>query len=289
MKKLFGGINLTWPKVIVMAILAGVYTAVMAMMPWTINTSFIDITVTFEVWILFGIFIIMNSKSNVDSMLKCFVFFLISQPLVYLIQILFGSAGWDLFKYYKYWFMWTILTLPMGFIGYYLKKDKWWTFIILVPMLVLTAYSAYGYGTKALYWMPYHLLSTLFCFAALLIYPGVIENKKSKCVAYVISLLIICGVGFLLFQKPFEYKTTIGVSDSEEFGNFDDNYKVSLEDNKYGDVWIEYDQGIEAYLINVTFKHGGKTKFILEDPEGNKRTFDLDIRYTAFDIEEIKE
>ena len=289
MKKLFGGINLTWPKVIVMAILAGVYTAVMAMMPWTINTSFIDITVTFEVWILFGIFIIMNSKSNVDSMLKCFVFFLISQPLVYLIQILFGSAGWDLFKYYKYWFMWTILTLPMGFIGYYLKKDKWWTFIILVPMLVLTAYSAYGYGTKALYWMPYHLLSTLFCFAALLIYPGVIENKKSKCVAYVISLLIICGVGFLLFQKPFEYKTTIGVSDSEEFGNFDDNYKVSLEDNKYGDVWIEYDEGLEAYLINVTFKHGGKTKFILEDHEGNKRTFDLDIRYTNFDIEEIKE
>ena len=289
MKKLFGGINLTWPKVIVMAILAGVYTAVMAMMPWTINTSFIDITVTFEVWILFGIFIIMNSKSNVDSMLKCFVFFLISQPLVYLIQILFGSAGWDLFKYYKYWFMWTILTLPMGFIGYYLKKDKWWTFIILVPMLVLTAYSAYGYGTKALYWMPYHLLSTLFCFVALLIYPGVIENKKSKCVAYVISLLIICGVGFLLFQKPFEYKTTIGVSDSEEFGSFDDNYKVSLEDNKYGDVWIEYDEGLETYLINVTFKHGGKTKFILEDPEGNKRTFDLDIRYTNFDIEEIKE
>jgi hypothetical protein len=272
-----------------MAILAGVYTAVMAMMPWTINTSFIDITVTFEVWIFFGIFIIMNSKSNVDSMLKCFVFFLISQPLVYLIQILFGSAGWNLFGYYRYWFMWTIACLPMGFIGYYLKKDKWWTFIILAPMLLLTAYSAYGYGTKALYWMPYHLLSALFCLAALLIYPGVIENKKSKCVAYVISLLIICGVGFLLFQKPFEYKTTIGVSDSEEFGSFDDNYKVSLEDNKYGDVWIEYDQGLEAYLINVTFKHGGKTKFILEDPEGNKRTFDLDIRYTAFDIEEIKE
>jgi len=289
MKKLFGGINLTWPIVIVMAILAGVYTAVMAMMPWTVNTSFIDITVRFEVWILFGIFIIMNSKSNVDSMLKCFVFFLISQPLVYLIQILFGSAGWNLFGYYRYWFIWTILTLPMGFIGYYLKKDKWWTFIILVPMLLLTASSAYGYGTQALYWMPYHLLSALFCLAALLIYPGVIENKKSKCVAYVISLLIICGVGFLLFQKPFEYKTTIGISDSDEFGNFDDNYKVSFEDNKYGDVWIEYDQGLEAYFINVTFKHGGKTKFILEDPEGNKRTFDLDIRFTAFDIEEIKE
>jgi hypothetical protein len=231
----------------------------------------------------------MNSKSNVDSMLKCFVFFLISQPLVYLIQIVFGSAGWDLFKYYRYWFMWTIATIPMGFIGYYLKKDKWWTFIILAPMLLLTASSAYGYGSQAIYWMPRHLLSAIFCLAALLIYPGVIENKKSKCIAYVISLLIICGVGFLFVKKPLEYKTTIGISESETFGSFDDNYKVSFEDKKYGDVWIEYDEGLEAYFINTTFKHGGKTKFILEDPEGNKRTFDLDIRYTNFDVEEIKE
>ena len=85
MKKLFGGINLTWPRVIIGAVIAGVVTAVFAIVPIFLNTSFHTITVTFEVWILFGIFIIMNSKSNLDSALKCFVFFLISQPLVYLI------------------------------------------------------------------------------------------------------------------------------------------------------------------------------------------------------------
>ncbi len=39
MKKLFGGINLTWKKLIVFAVIAGIYTAVMALIPITKNTS----------------------------------------------------------------------------------------------------------------------------------------------------------------------------------------------------------------------------------------------------------
>ena len=100
-QKLFGGMNLTWPKLIIAALIAGVFTAVMAIIPALHYTSFIAITVTFEVWILFGILIIMNSKSNLDSAWKCFVFFLISQPLVYLIQVPFSSLGWGLFGYYS--------------------------------------------------------------------------------------------------------------------------------------------------------------------------------------------
>ena len=73
--KVFGGINLTWQKVIIAAVIAGVITAVIAIIPQLRYTSFIGITVTFEVWILFGIIIIMNSKSNLDSELMCFVFF----------------------------------------------------------------------------------------------------------------------------------------------------------------------------------------------------------------------
>ena len=86
LKILFGEINLTWIKLIIFSIIAGAYTALMALLPLAKDTSFADITISFEVWILFGILIIMNSKSALDSGLKCFVFFLISQPLVYLIQ-----------------------------------------------------------------------------------------------------------------------------------------------------------------------------------------------------------
>ena len=62
MKKLFGEIDLTWKKIILFAIVAGVYTALMALIPITKDTSFRDIATTLEAWILFGVIIISNSN-----------------------------------------------------------------------------------------------------------------------------------------------------------------------------------------------------------------------------------
>ena len=69
MKKLFGGLNITWLKLIIFAVAAAIYTAVVAIIPITRDTSFRDITATFEVWILFGIIIIMNSKSALSDII----------------------------------------------------------------------------------------------------------------------------------------------------------------------------------------------------------------------------
>ena len=124
MKKLFGEIDLTWKKLIIFAVITAVYTALMAIIPITKDTSFRDISVYMEWWILFGIIIIANSKSPKDSALKCFIFFLISQPLIYLLQVPFSSVGWKIFGYYKHWFIITLCTLPMGFVGYYIKKKN---------------------------------------------------------------------------------------------------------------------------------------------------------------------
>ena len=161
-KKLFGGINLTWKKVILFALIAGVFTAAMALIPSLEYTSFHTIVVSFEVWILFGIFIIMNATSNKDAALKCFVFFLISQPLVYLLQVPFSSMGWQIFQYYKPWAIWTVACLPMGFIGYYIKKGKWWGYLILLPMIVLTAFSLKTYLKDFTFCHPFYLLVCLF-------------------------------------------------------------------------------------------------------------------------------
>lgn len=102
LKKLFGGIELTWPKLIIFSIIMGIYTALMAMLVPDGN-SFHDIAVTLEWWILPTILIIVNTKKPLEAALKTFVFFLISQPLVYMIQIPFNSMGWSLFNYYPYW------------------------------------------------------------------------------------------------------------------------------------------------------------------------------------------
>lgn len=283
LKKLFGGIDLTWPKVIIAAVTAGAFTAAMAIIPALKYTSFNTITVTLEVWILFGIIIIMNSKSNLDSALKCFVFFLISQPLVYLIQVPFSSLGWGIFVYYKYWFIWTLLCLPMGFIGYYMKKDKWWGLIILLPMIVITGYSYYGYFQDFQFSMPRYILVCLFCVCAMIIYPiAVFNDKKIRTAGAVIGAAIAVVLTVLCLMRPPVYSTDL-MGNNEEHP-FDDTYSVYLEDPKYGDVKIVYLESINDYLLHADLKRSGDTVLTLESPAGEKTQYDVHIERTTYEI-----
>ena len=284
-KKIFGEIDLTWIKLIIFAVISGIYTAIMALLPVFKDTSFHDIVVTFEVWILFGIIIIMNSKSALDSALKCFIFFLISQPLVYLIQVPFNNWGFGIFNNYKYWFIWTILTIPMGFIGYYIKKDKWWGILILVSMLLLLGSgSYYFYLRETLFDFPYHLLTTIFCLITMLLYPlCVFNNKKNKIISFIISALIIIFLTILAFTNRKVYNATLLSSGSIENVTFNENYNVYLEKD-LGEVYIRYEEGMEDYLIEGNFKKTGKTNLILTDENENKTVFELNIGNNTFDL-----
>ena len=285
-KKLFGDIDLTWKKLIIFAILAAIYTAVMAILPITKNTSFEDITISFEVWVLFGILIIMNSKSSKDSALKCFVFFLISQPLIYLIQVPFNPIGWKIFIYYRYWFYWTLLTIPMGFIGYYMKKDKWWGLLILMPMILLVGSHYTGFLKEIIYDFPHHLLSMIFCIITMIIYPiYIFKDKKIRIIGSTISILIIIILTILsLTGGRFTYNTILFTSDEETGVIFDDKYKIYLEDEKIGKVYIRYDEGLECYVVEADFVKAGKTNLILEDQKGNKTVFEIDVKRDSCDI-----
>lgn len=283
-KKLFGEINLTWTKVIIFAIIVGAYTGVMAMLPIARDTSFSDLTVSFEVWILFGIFIIMNSKSPVDSCLKCFVFFLISQPIVYLLQDVINHSM--LFRtYYKYWFMWTIATIPMGFIGYYMKKDKWWGLIILTPMLMLLGMEYATYLSKTIFSFPFHILTTLFCIITLIIYPiAIFKNKKIKIAGVIISMIIIIAMTIMTLLNPPVYNTDILSNGGKDGATFDDTYNVYLTDESYGEVYIKYEDGVEDWFVGAKFRKAGKTEVILEAPNGEKTIFDITIKRDTYHI-----
>ena len=284
MKKIFGGVNLTWPKLIIMAIVLGVYTAIMAMLPIARDTSFTDLAVTFEVWIFFGIFIIMNSKSAFDSALKCFVFFLISQPLIYLVQdVVNGSQLFVL--YYRNWVPWTIACLPMGFIGYYMKKDQWWGLLILVPILGLLGVHYNQYLSKVMFSFPRHFLTVLFCAITLILYPVVIfHNKIARRGGVLISTFIILVASILCFLNPFTYSTDLLLSSEEHY--FDDTYQVYFLDSNYGDVSLKYESVLDCWMIHADLKREGKTELVLVSPDGHKRTFEITIRDHSYDIEE---
>lgn len=286
---LFGGLDLSWTKLVIFAVIAGLYTGLMALLPIAENTSFEDISISFEWWILFGILIIMNSQTPLDSALKCFVFFLISQPLVYLVQVPFYASGWSIFGYYRWWFRWTLLTFPMGFIGYYMKKGRWWGLGILAPMIALLGYHYYGFLNETLSWFPHHLLSAIFCAATMLLYPVVIlqnKNVQRAGLVFAAAILIVATILSATSSHVF-YSTTLCASgEPGEANYFDPSYTVSLADESYGTVSIEYETQLDCYVVNAELQKPGATELILTAPNGEQTTYTLTIAKNTYQLRE---
>ena len=204
-EKYFGSVNMTWKKVIIFAVITAVYTAVMALIPWFEDTSFSDIAVTLECWILFAVFIAVNCKTWYESALKIFVFFLISQPLIYLLQVPFSRLGWEIFQYYKYWFAVTLLTLPGGAIAFFVKKKDLPGALILSVATSALAWFGVSYSVTAIHNFPRHILSAVFCFAlAVFLIIVLIKNNKLRLIASAITLavLVYCAVTTVTDNTP---------------------------------------------------------------------------------------
>ena len=132
---------------------------------------------------------------------------------------------------------------------------------------------------------PRHLLTTIFCLVTLIIYPlAIFKNKKIKIVGEIISGIIIVVISVLCFINPPIYSTDI-LANGENY-QFDDTYKVYLNDSKYGNLSIKYEDGIETWMVHAEFKKSGKTEFVLESPDGEKTTFDITIRRDTYSVKE---
>ena len=283
-KKLFGGLDITWPRLIIFAVIAGVYTGLINQVPFLRDTSFTDLAVYFDRWILFGILIIMNAKSNLDSALKCFVFFLISQPLVYLVEVPF--LGWQIMGYYRNWILWTILTFPMGFVGYYMKKDKWWGLLILTPIWALLADHFKTYLGQTVFAFPRHLYSVIFCAVTMILYAlCIFRDKRIRIAGTVISVVMLAAMTVWVIIQPPVYSTDILSSAEDSNGVvFDDAYTARFTDPSYGELSIRYEEAIDSYLVHAEMRKAGKTKVVLEAPNGSAVNYDIVIERTAFEI-----
>lgn len=261
--KLFGGLKMSWLNVILFAVATAGYTAAMMIFVRPIDLSFRDIGATFECWILFAIIIMTNCKKPLESALKTFVFFLISQPLIYLFQVPFSEMGWRLFGYYRYWFIWTLLTLPMAFVGWYLKKRNWVSVLILSPMILLLAMLGVGFIQSAIKNPPYHLLSGIFCFAQIILYAfALFDKKRDKILTLVIGLLCTIAVLIPNFLTSGKSETIMVVFLEDDVTP---SAVITLENEDFGKIETYFNDETKIVRIYTTVDKEKSTVLTVKD------------------------
>lgn len=274
LNKLFGGLNLTWKATIIFAIVMGAYTALVAMLAPD-NCSLHDIAVTFEWWILPAIIVIVNCKRPLEAALKTFIFFLISQPLIYLIQVPFSPMGWGLLGYYPFWFGITLLTFPGAFIGWFIKKDKWYSGIILSVMTFILVTMGISYVTQTLEHFPNHLLSAIYCFAIIPVFIFTIFKQKApRIISGVIAvIMVLIGIFHIANNQPYEtYRNAIL-----------ENNNITLVGEPYISSWssdggkgnVEIIKSGDSYTFKITGTGTSKYRFTIAD-DGNEKEYNFE-------------
>ncbi len=259
---------MSWARVIVFAVSAGVLTALAAILIPDGN-SFHEIAVHPEAWVLFAVFIIANCEKASEAALKTFVFFLISQPLVYLLQVPFNWLGWGIFRYYPHWFFITLLTLPGAFIGWHIKRDDLLSGLILSVMLVLLAAEGVFYAKDLAENFPRHLVSTLFCFAQIPLYIfGILRNRKARIAALAVTAAALLWFGWTAISAP-ETDAMYAVSIDSGVYPVDETWTVTTENEK--SVTAELgDMGDGTYVLRLHLYEKEPDAVILRDGEGNE-------------------
>ena len=283
--KLYGGIDMTWPKVLILSVASAVITDVFLLVPVFKNTSFERMGVYLEAWVFLAIFIMANCKKPLESALKTFVFFLISQPLIYLFEVPFVDLGWGIFGYYKYWFILTLLTFPAAFAGWFITKRNWLSVVILSPMIVLLtvdSYDAFGETIKS---FPHLIITGIFCVLQIVVYfiaffPGVAK----KVVGGVIVVATV--IAMVLFSTPDPIEAVVSLPGNPSYSeeavievDVPDKLSIQFHNPEEGMVYVfahEYgstdftvtDDGQETmYRIEITNDNGVDSVVITEVQE----------------------
>ena len=268
--KLFGGLDLTWPRLILFSLGAAVLTFICLMIPAFKNTSFVRIGETLEAWILFAVIIMSNCKKPLESAAKTFVFFLISQPLIYLLQVPFSWQGWGLFQYYRYWFILTLLTFPAAFIGWYIKKKNYLSALILLPVIFFLTYTYVDGFKSAFRHFPHLLLMALFCLGQVLLYMYVFMEKLWVRLVAFLAPLAVAGV-LLLRPVNVEINSMQFLPDDPILT---ENATISVEEQDGASMSIE-STGKDSRIRVITDKFG-TTHFTITDGDKEYR-YVLDI------------
>lgn len=194
----FGGLPMTWPLVCASAAIIGVYVGVINQIPILHDTSFQDIAVTMEWWVLFALLIVCSCRTPWEAGLKCLVFFLISQPVIYLVEL--PTLGWEkaLYYYARVWLPISLLTLPGGGIAFFAKKQNALGAVVLGIGNAIVALLGVSYFMQLLGSFPRHLLTVLSCAGIIAVTVFGIQKKWwTRLLSLVLTALLTACIAVL--------------------------------------------------------------------------------------------
>lgn len=267
--KLYGGLPMTWPAVILYAVATAVLTALFLIVPLFSGTSFARVGETLEAWIFFAVIIMANCKSPLESALKTFVFFLISQPLIYLLQVPFSWMGWGLFGYYRYWFILTLATFPAAFVGWYITKKNWLSVAIFAPVLCFLAATGFSTFRETTVDFPKYLLTTLFCFAQILLYILVFFPALSQ---KVVGLVLTAATVVIFALRTPQVALSV-VESLPDTPALSQAATVSLEDAALADVKLTIPEDATVYI--TAHKYGATTMTVTDGEKAYRYSLEV--------------
>lgn len=273
-RKLFGSWGMSWKKVILLAVISAVLTAVFNLIPLFENTSFTDPAVYPDLWFLFAIVIVMNCEKWYEAALKCFVFFLVSQPLIYLIEVPFSADGFGIFRYYKYWFMITMLTLPGAAIAFFVKKKNMLSALILSVATGYLAWASVRCLKSVIISFPRHLISLIFClgFAAFLLW--FFLEKKGRILAGAIT---VCVLAFFLVRMGTQLRTRIQTIDLGA-----GNWTCEMEGEKNAELNV-----IGEGQVQIRALKEGTTVVTFTSEDGTEKVYTVTVYGGSMTLDEI--
>lgn len=195
--------EITYKNVICFAIICGIITGIILDVElYKINAisdnSLFNIGMCFEFWIFATMIIVSRTKRPLEAAIKVFIFFLISQPLVYLVKVPFDLRGWEVFTDYKGWFIWTLFTFPGAFIAWYTNKKNNLSIVIFMAAILFLSYEFAQHFSILIKHFPFQFIACSFIIYQIGEYV-LSFNKNRRIIMGILSLLSIIGITYLYF------------------------------------------------------------------------------------------
>lgn len=280
LRKWFGGIRMTWARLIPFAVISGLVTGLIALLVpdgWSVR----QIAVTFEAWIVLAILVVVNCDTPAQAAGKTFVYFLISQSLIYLVQVPFSPLGFGLFRYYyPYWALWTLATLPGGFIAWFIRRDDALAAAVLSVALSGLLCLGTGYLRELLRTPPRFLLAALFCFGSVpLLILCVLRRRGPRLIAAALAAAALAACLFVTFRGGESLRAvSVSFSVDESLYPVTAEWSVRLADPDNGTVALAPGDGAVMNRITVRIEDPERSAdIILVSPEGEEHRLEGEV------------